>query len=370
LSFCRLDIVATILGGKVMASHAFPTMPRSRRKFLKESTVAAAALALPLAPPRARAAGALKPVALTLDWLYQGPNAGFMLAKDKGFYSDAGLDVAITSGKGSASTAQLVAAKATQIGFADGFVVGNGVSKGMGIKTVASIFRRNPAAIMVLGDSPIKTPKDLAGKTVAITATSAVFQQWGAMVKYAGIDASNIQMVNIDPAGIGPALISGKVDAIGGYVGSYIPSVEIRSKKEVRAFWMADYGVGVVSNGIIVHQDLLKSDADLVRAFVPATIKGFLYGRQHPEEAVAAVNRYLETADPAITKRELEISWKTWVTTNTKGKPLGFGSEADWAATVEVLKQYGGVTAPLAAADIYTNEFVPAGAEYVPPEET
>jgi len=352
-----------------MGSHAFPHAPVSRRRFLKNSALAAGALGLPFVPSRVRAAGALKPVALTLDWLYQGPNAGFLLAHEKGFYRDAGLDVAITAGKGSASTAQLVASKATQIGFSDGFVVGNGISKGMAIKTVGSIFRRNPAAIMVFADSPIKTPKDLAGKTVAITATSAVFQQWPAFAKGAGVDASNTQIVNIDPAGIGPALISGKVDAIGGYVSSYVPTLEIRGKKDVRIFWFADYGVTAVSNGIIVHDDLLKSDPELVRTFVTPTIKGFLYGRQHPDEAVAAVKAFQETVDLEITRRELEISWKLWLTPNTMAKSLGWGSDADWTSTVEVLRQYGGVTVPLAPGQIYTNEFVPTGAEFVPPQE-
>ena len=168
---------------------------------------------------------------MTLDWIYQGPNVGFMMAQEKGFYRDAGLDVTITSGKGSGSTAQLVASKAAQIGFADGYVVGNGVSKGMAIKTVGSIFRRNPAAVIVLADSGIKTPKDLAGKTVAMTAGSAQFQQWPAFVKGAGIDASKIKIVNIDPAGVGPALISGKADAIGGFAQGYVPAIEIRGKK-------------------------------------------------------------------------------------------------------------------------------------------
>jgi NitT/TauT family transport system substrate-binding protein len=342
----------------------------SRRRFLERSALTAGALTLPLVPFRARAAGPLKPVTLTLDWLFQGPSVGFLLAQQKGFYREAGLDVAITPGKGSGSTAQLVASKATQIGFSDGFVVGNSVAKGMGIKTVGSIYRRGPAAIMVLADSAIKTPKDLAGKTVAMTAGSAQFQQWPAFVKGAGIDATNIQMVNIDPAGIGPALVSGKVDAIGGYVFSYAPSIEIRAKKELRIFWFADSGVTVVSNGIIVHQDLLNSDSDLVRAFVPATIKGFIYARQHPDEVAAAVKEYQPTADPAVTDREFELSWKTWVTPNTKGKPLGWGSDTDWVATIEVLKQYGGVTTPLETSQLYTNEFVPTGAEYVPPQES
>lgn len=352
-----------------MNSQAFRRVLISRRRFLKNSVLVAGALELPLAPIRARAATPLKQVKMTLDWLFQGLNSGFAVAQEKGFYREAGLDVAITSGKGSASTAQLVASKATQIGFSDGFVVGNGVAKGMEIKTVGSIYRSTPSAIMVLADSTIKTPKDLEGKTVAMTAGSAQFQQWPAFAKGAGFDPSKVQMVNIDPAGVGPALVSGKVDAIGGYVPSYVPGIEIRGNKPVRIFWFADYGVTIVSNGIIVHQDLLKSDPDLIRAFVPPTIKGFLYGRQHMDEMVAAVKKYQETADPTITKREFELSWKTWVTPNTKGKPLGWGADPDWTSTIAVLKQYGGVTAPLATSQLYTNEFVPAGAAYVPPQQ-
>jgi NitT/TauT family transport system substrate-binding protein len=352
-----------------MNLHNFPRVPVSRRRFLRTSALATGALATPAIWSRGRAAD-LKPVTLTLDWLFQGPNAGFLVAQDKGFYRDAGLDVTVVPGKGSGTTAQLVGSKASQIGFADGFVVGNSISKGMEIKTVGSIYRRGPAAIMVLAESPIQTPKDLEGKTLAMTAGSAQFQQWPAFCKGAGIDASKVNMVNIDPAGVGPALVSGKADAIGGYVFSYAPSIQVRGKKELRLFWFADSGVTVVSNGIIVHQDLLKSDPDIARAFVPAAIKGFIYGRQNVDEAIAIVKKFDATAMAEVTKLELEQSWKTWVTPNTKGKSLGWGSDADWAATVQVLKQYGGVTAPLEPSQIYTNEFVPTGAEFVPPQES
>jgi NitT/TauT family transport system substrate-binding protein len=357
------------LGDKRMGSHSLRRAPLSRRRFLQKSALAAGALAAPSVPFRARAAAPLKPVTFTLDWLYQGASVGFLVAHEKGFYREAGLDVTILAGKGSGTTAQLVASKATPIGFSDGFVVGNSIAKGMAIKTVATIYRRDPAAIMVLADSPIKTPKDLEGKTVAMTAGSAQFQQWPAFLKGAGIDGSKVQIVNIDPAGVGPALVNGKVDAIGGYVFSYAPSIEVRAKKQLRMFWFADSGVTIVSNGIIVHQDTLKSDPDLVRAFVTPSIKGFLYGRQHIDEAIAAVQKYQPTADAAVTKLEYELSWATWVSPNTKGKPLGWGSDADWAGTIDVLRQYAGVTAPLTTSQLYTNEFVPTGAEYVPPQQ-
>ena len=182
---------------------------------------------------------------------------------------------------------------------------------------------------------------------------------------------AKIKIVNIDPAGVGPALVSGKADAIGGYVFSYAPSIEIRGKKQLRIFWFADYGVTVVSNGIIVHQDLLKSDPDLIRAFVPAAIKGFLYGAAASGRSRSPPCRSSNRPPIAgVTKLEFELSWKTWLTPNTMGKPLGWGSDADWDGTIEVLKQYGGVTSPLEPSQLYTNEFVPSGAEYVPPQES
>jgi NitT/TauT family transport system substrate-binding protein len=239
----------------------------------------------------------------------------------------------------------------------------------MGIKSVASIYRRNPAAVVVLADSDIKSPKDLEGKSIAITAGSAQFQQWPAFLKGAGLDAAKIRVVNLDPAGVTPALINKQVPAIAGFAQGYVPAIEIRGKQEVRIFWYSDFGVTAVSNGIIVHQDLLKSDPELVRAFVAPTIKGFLYARKNPAEAVELVKKYSQTIDPEITRREMDYSWKTWVTPNTRDKPLGWASDADWAQTVEVLKLYGGVTVPLEPAQLYTNEFVPTGAEYVPPQQ-
>jgi len=354
-----------------MRSLAFRRNPMSRRDLLKKATLITGTAALPLATLRGgRAAAPLKPLAMTLDWIYEGPNLGFLVAHDQGFYRDAGLDVTITAGKGSGNTAQLVANKATQIGFADGYAASNGIAKGMEIKTVASVYRGNPSAIMVLDDSSIKTPKDLEGRTLAMIAGSGQFQQWPAFVKGAALDAAKIKIVNLTPPSLGPALISGQVDAIGGYVQSYVPIIEIRGQQKARAFWFSDYGVNVVSNGIIVHQDLLKSDPELIRAFVPASIKGFLYGRRHPDEAAATVKKYSETVDVAIIKREFEVSWRTWVTPNTKGKPLGWGAEADWASAIGVLKQYGGVTVPLETGQLYTNDFVPTSAEYVPPQQS
>jgi NitT/TauT family transport system substrate-binding protein len=346
-----------------------PTMPRdkptSRRQFLRDASIAAGLATVPVARPAP--AQAKRQVTVRLDWIYQGPNAGFMVAQDKGFYEQVGLNVEVGPGKGSGSTAQLVASKATQFGFADGYVVGNGVSKGMNIRTVAGLYRRNPTAVVVLAQSDIKTPKDLEGKTIAIATGSTQFQQWPAFVRGCGLDAGKIRIVNIDPAGSPPALITGQVPAIAGYALGQVPSVEIRGNTKARIFWYADCGVTAVSNGIVVHNDLIKEEPELVRGFVAATLKGFLYGRQNIDEMIAIAKKYSPAIEPAIARREAEMSWQTWVSPNTVGKPFGWMAEKDWQETVEVLKQYGGVTTPLEAQQLYTNEFVPTGAEFIPP---
>ncbi|TMK22885.1 MAG: ABC transporter substrate-binding protein, partial [Alphaproteobacteria bacterium] len=253
--------------------------PRSRRQFIRDSGIATGLAAVSLAC--GARAQTKRQVTVRLDWIYQGPNAGFMVAQEKGFYEQAGLNVEIGPGKGSGSTAQLVASKATQFGFADGYVVGNAVSKGMNIRAVAGLYRRNPTAVVVLADSDIKTPKDLEGKTIAIAAGSTQFQQWPAFVKGCGLDGSKIRVANIDPAGSPPALITGQVPAIAGYALGQVPSVEIRGNTKARIFWYADCGVTAVSNCIVVHNDLIKEEPELVRAFISASLKGFLYGRQN-----------------------------------------------------------------------------------------
>ena len=338
----------------------------SRRRLIRSAGAAAGLASIPFIS--AHGQSKLRPVTMRLAWLFQGPNVGFIVARDKGFYEQAGLDVTIGPGKGSGSTAQLVATKDTQFGFVDGYVLGNSVSKGMNITMVGAVYRRNPTAVVVLEESNIKSAKDLEGKTVGIPTGAAQFQQWPAYVKGCGLDSSKVRVVSIDAAGSPPALITGKVQGIAGFAQGYVPSVEIRGDKKVRILWYTDCGVTAVSNGIAVHNDLLKEDPELIRAFTAASLKGFLYGRKHPDEMVVIVKKYSDATDVRITRREAELSWDTWVTPNTAGKPLGWMSDKDWAATVDVLKKYGGVTTPLEAAQLYTNDFVPTGAEYVPPQ--
>src|SRR6266511_5805514 len=134
-------------GGLSVSDHRATT----RRSFLRTTAVATGFVALACIQT-GYAQSPKRDVTMRLDWLFQGPNSGFMVAKDKGYYAEAGLNVDIGPGRGSGSTAQLVASKAAMFGFSDGYVVGNSVAKDLSITMVASIYRRNPTAVVVLED--------------------------------------------------------------------------------------------------------------------------------------------------------------------------------------------------------------------------
>jgi NitT/TauT family transport system substrate-binding protein len=335
----------------------------SRRHFFAMAGAAAG-----MAGITRRALGAPRQIQILNDWLLGGANCGFVVAREKGFYRNVGLDVEVIPGKGSGSVAQQIGSKVAQVGFVDGYVMGHAVARGMPLKMVAGIFRRNPTAIITLTGSGIASPKQLAGKRIGISVGATQFQEWPAFVQGCGIDQSKVQIINVDPAASAAALITGKIDALAAFAQGMVPEIEIRGLKGTTIMWFADHGVTAVSNGIVVHQNLLNSDRNLVRNLVSASLLGFLYARFHPDEAVAIVRKYSPTADPQITRRELELSWNTWTTAQTLGRPLGWMSDNDWTSTISILKRYGGVTSPLSSATLFTNAFVPMDKALVPPK--
>jgi len=180
------------------------------------------------------------------------------------------------------STAQLVASKAAMFGFSDGYVVGNSVAKDMNIVMVAAIYRRNPTAVVVLKESDHQGVEGPRGPVNRDSNRCDAIPAMAGRGQRVQAGRQQNQRDQHRSGGERSALVTGKVQAIAGYGQGYVPGVEIRAKKEARIFWYADCGVNAVSNGIIVHRDLLKEDPELIRRFVTASVRGFLSHRQNP----------------------------------------------------------------------------------------
>ena len=239
----------------------------------------------------------------------------------------------------------------------------------MALKSVGSIFGATRPPWWCSPNPVSQTPKDLEGKSIAITAGSAQFQQLPAFVKGAGIDGAKIEVVNIDPAGVTacPCHWPGAGDR--GLCPGLRPERRNPQQEGVRVFWYADYGVTAVSNSIIVHDDLLKSDPELGPRFCRADDQGLsLCAGSIPTRRSRPCASTWRPPITDIARREPELSWKTWVTPNTQGKPLGWASEADWAETVKCAQGIWRRDRAAIGRSLYTNALVPTGAEYVPPQ--
>ena len=304
-----------------------------------------------------------KPMKLTLNFLAGGPQAGFMYAKKLGYYKDAGIDLTIEEGKGSATTAQQVATNQTDVAFADAPAAMQIRSKGAPVKIVAPILQTNGFAIISIEGSGINTPKDLLGKRLAVQPGTAQTTLLDAILAENKIDKTKLEIVNIDPAALVGALLEKKVDAI--LAGADFQSVQIRDRGfKVKDILYRDVGVPTVGLSIIARDDRLKADADLYKRFVAASLKGWDEARKNPDAAAAAVIEQF----PAVTKEQITKQLKVDLDLICApgATALGRVPDKNWQITFDLMTTYLSLPKDKPIGDYYTTEFQPADAPKCP----
>ncbi len=260
----------------------------------------AAFAALPLA------AHAQTKIKMVLNWKYQGPQAWFFMAQDKGYFKAEGLDVEIDQGEGSSASITKVAAGAYQAGFGDINALINLAATRPADAPVAvyMIYNTPPFTIVVKKDSPIKTPKDLEGKTVGGPANDGALKLFPAFAKVAKIDAAKVNITNMAPNLREQMLLRGQVDAIFGFTNTVYFSaklVGIDPEKDLRFINYADYGMDLYSNTIVFSRAFVKENPKAVAGFVKAVNRAINDSLANPEAAMDVVMK----REPLL-KRDVE----------------------------------------------------------------
>ena len=306
----------------------------------------------------ARGVTAQDKVTFRMNWYWGGIHAPFALAKERGYFEKAGVNVEIGEGRGSATTVQLVGTKADTFGWADGVTVTQNAVKGVPVKAVATILNILPYAVVSLEEKNIRTAKDLEGKTLAITPGDGLTQTWPAVVAANKLNADSIKLIHLDPKAKIPAVTEKRADALLGGADDQPIAMEVKGFK-TRVLKFSDLGVPSVGFTILAHQDTIKERPDLVRKVVAASLKGFEDALREPEAAVQALMKLAPLADAEVVRRQLAIDLSLLFSAANTQKRLGWGPPGDWEATLEVLKKYRGVETNLPATAFYTNEFLP-----------
>ena len=228
-------------------------------------------------------------VKFALDWKFEGPAAPYFVALDKGYYKAEGLNVTIDSGPGSVAGIARVAAGTYPIGFFDinSLVKFQDQNPDKRVQAVLMVYDKPPFAIATTTKTGIAKPKDLEGKVLGAPAADGAFAQWKAFVKENGIDASKVKIENIGFPVREPMLADGKVHAITGFSFSMHYNLLQKGLKpeDIKILLMADHGLVLYGNAIMVNPDYAKANPKVVSGFVRATIKGVLDTIKDPDAA-------------------------------------------------------------------------------------
>lgn len=300
---------------------------------------------------------------LLLNWYVYGEHAPFYLGKEKGFFEDEGIDLDIQEGRGSALTIQAVAAGTAQFGYADVPTMIRAAVKGAPVVAVGVALQRSPMSVMAFADKNIRKPEDIKGKTVAMTPGDSMSQIWPLFLQTTGLKDSDFNVVSGDGQTKLNAVANGRADMLLGYAMDQSMKLKDATGKDVYPIMFADYGINMVSSGVIVNQDTLNDDADLVSRFMAAATKSVEYASEHPKEATDAILAVLPDAGKEATLQQgFELTIPLYHTDETKGQPPFRVTDQNMADTVDLLVKYGGVEASAESEtkDFYTNDFLPS----------
>jgi NitT/TauT family transport system substrate-binding protein len=263
---------------------------------------AAAVLALALATP----AAAQTSIKFSLDGRIEGPEALFLLPQDKGYFKAEGLDVAVDDAVSPLDPITRVAAGSYDIGFADinALIRYRDQHPAAPIKTVFIVYNKPPYAIVARKSRGISEPKQLEGKKLGAPPAGSTFAQWPLFAKLNDIDATKVTIETIGIPVRAPMLAAGQIDAALG--ASFRLYVDLKDRgvqvSDIVLMPMADYGLKLYGNAIIVNSKFAADKPDAVKAFLRALLRGIKETIRRPQEAVDSI---LKRDDGA--KREVEL---------------------------------------------------------------
>jgi NitT/TauT family transport system substrate-binding protein len=233
--------------------------------------------------------------------------APIYLGLEKGFFEERDIDLELTLAEGGAAIVPAVVSEQYQFGFSNVISLLLAQSEGLPVKVVSNgnnstgVDGEDFAGLMVAGDSSIRSPKDLEGKTVAAnTLQNIVDTSVRASVRKDGGDPSKVRFVALPFPEQPAALANGQVDAVF-VVEPFQQAVLADGGRKIASSYV-DAAENLTVAAYFTSQQLQAENPDLVRRFTEAMQESLSYADSHPDEARAVIGTYTEIAPEVIEK--------------------------------------------------------------------
>jgi NitT/TauT family transport system substrate-binding protein len=312
-------------------------------------------------------ASAADPVKINfiLNWKWQGPQAWFFIAQDKGYFKEEGLDVQLDQGSGSAAAVTRVAGGAYDAGFGDINAITRFKAEHPenGMKAVYMIYNVPPFVIVSLKEKGIKTPKDLEGKILGASANDAAFKLFPGFVSATGIDDTKITWQHMKSSLRQQMLVRGDVDAVAGYyvtVKFGLKNMKFDPEKANFMFY-SDHGMDLYSNAVIFSGDMIEKHPEAIKGFVRALNKAFFYVLNHQDEGIEAAMKREPLMKPEIETSRL-VETIDQLILSPEMKEIGIGDVKDdrLKRSIKLVSKTFGLARTPDASEIFDRSFLPS----------
>jgi NitT/TauT family transport system substrate-binding protein len=313
-------------------------------------------------------AAAQTAIKFSLDFKFEGPSAPFVVAIDKGYFKAEGLDVTIDSAGGSLEPINRVASGTYDMGFGDinSLIKFRDANPGTPLKAVFMVYNKPAFSIVGRKSRGVSSPKDLEGKKLGAPPPDGAYAQWPIFTQANGIDASKVTIVNVGFPVREPMLASGEVDAITGF--SFSSYINLKDRgvpaSDITVLLMADYGVNLYGNTIIVNPKFAAEKPEAVKGFIRALVKGLQETVRNPTAAVDSVLKRNDVAKKEVELERLQIALKENILT-TEVKKNGYGAvemERLDKSIDQIALTYQFKNAKPKGSDVFDTSFLPDAA--------
>lgn len=290
-----------------------------------------------------RAAQAQTAASLQLSWLHSAQFAGSYIALERGYWSDAGLNMSLLQGGPNAPVEPPVVSGTALVGISAADYTAAAVEQGAPFKILGVAMQKNPFVVASLPDNPVNAPADLVGKRIGMALANTPVLQ--ALCSLNGVDINGIEIVPTQYSA--QPLLSGEVDCLLCWE-TDLPVAMAMQGVESLTMLMADHGYAVHSQTYIATEDSLANRrADLV-ALMSGEVRGWEDYRADTKAAAALTVEMFPDAGLDLATQELQAERQVPLMFSGLTESNGFGSWTDDAVAdnIETLALLGRTVTP------------------------
>ncbi|HEU4358903.1 MAG TPA: ABC transporter substrate-binding protein [Xanthobacteraceae bacterium] len=316
-----------------------------------------AALTLAVAPDDIARGQTSEKLTVRFTWKLKGEYAPLYVALQKGYYNAEGLDVQLSEGNGAQNVLKALASGNENFGYGPAVAAARAVSQGLPVKVVALYQTSAPMAVIAFPDTPLKGPKDIEGKRLAISVGETFGDMIRPFTRINNIDLGKVQLIQMDASARTSQFLTRKVDIMSVYLSNELPQIEKRAGVKFNVIKVTDFGLNVLGASMYVSNAFAEQKPDTVKKLLRATAKGYRDAMADPKAAAKIMASYMAVPEqPDVLEQQVEA---TMVTTNAPaGKPIGWQSEADWRANLDLLKETGDIDDIKPLSSYFTNAYL------------